>query len=576
MQGHLNPLDYVTVGIYFAMMVGMGVYFSRYMQSARDYFSGGNRLPWWLAGISFYMSGFSAMGIVMYSRIGYEYGLVSMSLMWTVVPGVFLGARFLAHRWRRARIATPVAFLERRYHILIRQLVAWAGLPVKVIDDGMKIYALGTFVSVGLGIPLRFSIVASGLVMLCYTVMGGLWAVTVTDTIQFIVLGAAMVVVLPLALGQVGGIGGLIAGSPEGFFRFLNGPYTPFYYVAFLVLAGMSYNATWSLVQRYYSVRDEREARKVGYLAATLSIFGPPLWILAAMAARQILPGLGATDANELNRVYALLSLKLLPVGMLGVVISAMFAATMSSLDSDYNILSAVITEDVYHRLIAPKASPRRLLWFGRLMTVVIGTIATTVALIILGTGRGDLFAIMVTVFGLALPPTVIPMLSGLLWRKVTWRAALAGFCVGLFSGIFFLVWKEGLMAQYGWSSNTVKAMSILVSVAATLLAMYVTSWFERPEASECREIAAFFEQLERPIAEEEVPAKTVEEGERVPSPFYIVGLMTMGIGGVLVTIGLWTLGGGFGPEINIAVGGGLGVLGYSMFRRSKGERGEE
>ena len=561
--GHLHPVDYTSVAVYFALMVMMGIYFSRYMKSDRDYFSGGGRLPWWLAGISFFMSGFSAMGIVMYARIAYEYGLVAASLCWTVVPGVFFGARVLSHKWRRAGITTPVEFLERRYHIAIRQMFAWAGIPVKLIDDGMKIFALGTFVSAGLGMDLRLSIIASGLVMLFYTVLGGLWAVTVTDTIQFVVLTAAMLVVLPLSIHHIGGIGAFVQGSPEGFFHFLNGPYTLFYYISFLILVGMSYNATWALVQRYYSVPDERDARRVGYLAAGLNIFGPLLWILPGMAARQILPGL--VESGQLNYVYALLSFKLLPVGMIGIVISSMFAATMSSLDSDYNILSAVITRDFYHRILRPNATPKQLLAFGRAMSTCIGVAATTVALVMWATGREDLFKNMVILFGLALPPTVVPMLSGLLWKRVYWRSALAGFSTGLVCGIVLLLAKGRLTEALGVSSYTMQGLSFLISTGATLLAMYVTSRFERPSSEEESTVQAFFAQLEVPVK------RPAEEKGGVPSPFFIVGMMTGAIGVLLILIGIWTLKSGMGPGINLGMGVALSGVGYTLVRRSRG-----
>jgi len=561
-KGHLHAVDYTSVAVYFALMVMMGIYFSRYMKSDRDYFSGGHRLPWWLAGVSFFMSGFSAMGIVMYARIAYQYGLVAASLCWTVVPGVFLGARVLSHKWRRAGILTPVEFLERRYHIAIRQVFAWAGIPVKVIDDGMKIFALGTFVSAGLGMNLRFSIIASGLVMLFYTVLGGLWAVTVTDTIQFVVLTAAMLVVLPLSIHHIGGIGAFVGGSPEGFFGFLNGPYSLFYYISFLILIGMSYNTTWALVQRYYSVPDERDARRVGYLAAGLNIFGPLLWILPGMAARQILPELA--ESGQLEYVYALLTFKLLPVGMIGIVISAMFAATMSSLDSDYNILSAVITRDFYHRILRPNATSKQLLTFGRVMSTCIGVAATTAALVMLETGNKDLFKNMVILFGLALPPTVVPMLSGLLWKRVYWRAAFAGFSAGLACGIALLIAKGPLAAALDVSSNTMQGLSFLVSTGATLLAMYVTSRFERPSSEEQERVQGFFAQLERPV--ERPPAD--EKG--VPSPFFIVGIMTGAIGLMLILIGIWTLKSGMGPGINLGMGLVLAGIGYALVRRAR------
>ena len=113
-----------------------------------------------------------------------------------------IGTIFFFFCWRRAGIISPVEFLEARYSKHIRQILAWAGIPLKIIDDGLKIYATGVFVSVGLGYDLKTSIIASGVVMLAYTFMGGLWAVVVTDFVQFIILTLGVVVLFPIVFSQ--------------------------------------------------------------------------------------------------------------------------------------------------------------------------------------------------------------------------------------------------------------------------------------------------------------------------------------------------------------------------------------
>lgn len=527
------------------LMVVIGIYFSRFIKQVRDFYTGGNNIPWWVAGISFYMSGFTAFVFVAYASIAYKYGWVAVTIYWTTVPACLIGAYFFAHKWRRAGIITPVQFLERRYNLGVRQLFGWAGIPVKLVDDGLRIYSIGIFVSVAMGFDLRVSIIVSGIVMLLYTVLGGLWAVTVTDVVQFIVLMVSMLVVLPLSLSYVGGLSGLVQNAPEGFFHFLSGPeYNILFLVAFLLLSGLSYNGNWAMIQRYYSVKNEKEARKVGLLAAFLYFIGPPLWTLPVMASRQILPHL----ANP-EHAYAALCLTILPVGMMGVVLAAMFAATMSALDSDYNVISAVITKDIYQRLFAQKADDRKLLKVGRLTTCVVGLIAISVALLV---GKlGGAFNTMKLVLGLALGPMMVPLLMGVIWKRVSWRGAILTFVVGLGVGILF---NFGI--QTSW------AIATLSNIVASFTTIFVCSLFDQPKGKNEERVSKFFEQLKTPI-KEEIKAKTEE-----PSPFFIVGIITMVIGGLLAFICIARA-----PLmerlLNLGIGAGLFLIGYIMFRKS-------
>ena len=421
-QAHIAGPDYFMLVGYFILMLGIGVYFYRYMKGIKDYFSGGNNIPWWLSGVSFYMSSFSVAAFIFYPSLCYMYGWVGVTLLWVAVPATLFSVLLFAKKWRRARIDSPVEYLETRYSPALRQLFAWQGVPVKVFDDGIKLVAIAKFISVGLGIPMQYSLIASGVIILLYTFMGGLWAVTVTDFIQFVVLTVAILVVLPLSINRaveaagVDSVGELVDVMPDGFFHMVSPEYNWIYVTLLAVLYCLAWSSVnWPLIQRYYCVPKEKDALKVGWLVVALYIVGPPLMFLPAMAATQFLPGLA--DAGD---VYPLLCAKLLPVGMLGLVIAAMFSATMSMLSSDYNVCASVLTNDVYRRLIRPKASQGELVTVGRLTTAVVGLVALgTAFLMSRGTGE-DLFRTMVTLFSIATAPVAVPMLLGILTKRVT------------------------------------------------------------------------------------------------------------------------------------------------------------
>lgn len=424
---HLSFPDYLVVGGYFAIVLWVGFYFRNYLTTAKDYFAGGHQVPWWMAGISHYMSSFSAFSFIAYAQIGYSYGWVAVTLFWASVPACILGGLIFARRWRRARIITPVEFLESRFSALLRQLFAWAGIPMKIFDDALKVFATGLFVSLAVGLSLHWAIVACGLVMVAYTFLGGLWA----------------------------------------------------------------------LAQKYYSVRDERSATKAAYFAAFLNFLGAPVMIVPALLARKFLPNLMAQHRTA--DVYVMMVLELLPAGMIGIIISAMFSATMATVSADFNSMASVLTQDVYYRLINPRAQEKSLVKMGRLITLVLGALTIVLGLWIAISHQQSLFHLMVTVFGLLIAPTLLPLLAGLTVRGLTRKGALAGFVVGLIVGVLTLALKtwylptlKGLSPE--WANYTFEGISILVNIAATILAMWLGSVYLSTDGEEqTRHIVSLF-----------------------------------------------------------------------------------
>ncbi len=303
--------DYIVIFGYFVVVLLVGVYFNKRQVASQDYFAGGQQVPWWLAGISHYMSSFSAFTFIAYSQMAYMYGFVAITLFWTTVPACAMGGLIFARRWRRARVITPVEFLEKRFNAPLRQMFAWAGIPAKIFDDALKVFATALILSAGVGADLKTAIIVCGAVTVTYTLLGGLWALVVTDYVQFLMKIAAMVLLLPLAVWSAGGPVRAFQGLPRGFLHLTGGPYGWTYLTSFTLLIIISYNATWALAQKYYSVPDEVSASKAAYLSAALNFIGTPLMLLPAIIGRNLLPDLIAQHRTA--DTYVLLVLKLLP-----------------------------------------------------------------------------------------------------------------------------------------------------------------------------------------------------------------------------------------------------------------------
>lgn len=563
---HLSPSDYLVVSGYFLMVLWIGLWFRNRMSTARDFFAGGSDIPWWMAGISHYMSSFSAFSFIAYAQMGYVYGFTAITMFWATVPACIAGALFFAKPWRRARVITPVQFVEARYNSFLRQLFAWAGIPMKVFDDALKIFATGLFLSVSTSMPIWLAILLCSVVMVLYTFFGGLWALVVTDYIQFLMKALAMLLLLPLALHAAGGLSTALSTLPSGLLRPLNGPYTWIYFAGFSLMMVISYNGSWSLAQKYYSVPDEKQAAKAAGLSAFLHSVGAPIMILPAVIGRHIVPGL--IDSQHTADTYLLLVIQLLPTGMIGIVLAAMFSATMATVSGDFNAIASVLTQDVYQRLVRPNASDRTLVSFGRWITLLLGVLTTVLSLWVAWMQQASLFNLMVTVLGLFLSPTLLPLLAGLVSRRVTARGALTGFFAGLTVGSTMLVLKmihPSVVNAFGDTYNY-EGLTLLLNISATLIGMVAGSAILGRADGEEEKTAEFFRRLDVPVSDS-------ERGEPKQNPALgLLGTATLGVGLLLLTAGLIS-----SSSLARVLDGGAGlpliVGGAVLYRRTRQQR---
>lgn len=532
-QFPLTPSDLVVIGGYLVLVLLVGLYYRRRMHSAEDFFAGGHRIPWWLAAVSHYMSSASALTFVSYSQVGYVYGWTAVSLIWMSVPGGIVGGLIFARQWRRAKVVTPVEFLEQRFNPFVRQLLAWAGIPMKVAEDGLKLFATSIFIAVGLGIPVSWAVVTCGLITIVYTFMGGLWALIVTDYVQFLMKMMALTVLVPLAILRAGGLHHAAMVLPKGFFHATNGPYNWVYLAGWAVMLTITLNGSWSLAQKFYSVKNEREAAKASYFSAILHFFGGPLMILPAILARTFLPDLIAQHRTA--DVYVLLVLKLLPAGMVGIVVAAMLSATMATVSADFSSIASVLTKDVYQRLFNPDASGRKLLNVGRLITLGVGGISLGIGLYISQGGDQALFHLMVLIASAFIAPSFVPLMGALVSRRLNWQGITVGYFLGLGVGLSLL----GLRAWYMphghllWLAANFDGASVLINTAVTIGGMWIGTMIFRSTEDQQAKYDQIFAHAELPAA---ANATAVKEQKR--EQVMVIALSTAAVGLLLAIAG--------------------------------------
>src|SRR6185437_9637049 len=474
MKNHLRltPSDLIVIGGYLLLVLGVGFYYRKRMHSNEDYFAGGHQAPWWLAGVSHYISGASALSFVAYAQLGYTYGLTAITLAWVSIPGCILGGAIFARRWRQARVVTPVEFLERRFNPFVRQLFAWAGIPMKVAEDGLKLFATSLFLAVGLNISVTWALLVCGLITVAYTFLGGLWALMVTDYIQFLMKVMALLLLVPLAFWRAGGVRHALQVLPPSFFHATGGQYNLVYLIGFGVMLTITLNGSWALAQKFYSVTDSHEASKAAYLSAILHVFGPPLMIIPAILGRTFLPDLIAQHRTA--DVYVLLVLNLLPAGMVGIIVAAMLSATMATVSADFSSIASVLTKDVYQRLLRPHVSRERLMLAGKLITLLTGGLSVGIGLYISHRGDVGVLHLMVVIASAFIAPSFLPVMGALVSRRLNWQGVAVGFFLGLASGLTLLGLRTWWFPRghWHWLQANFDGASILINTAVTVAGM--------------------------------------------------------------------------------------------------------
>jgi len=485
----LGKADFTVIALYMCGVAFLGYVAKRMVKSPEDYFAGGKRVPWWMAAVSHHVSGYSAVLFVAHTSRAYTWGLPMILLIFTVPVAMALGSVLWAPRWSRLKVLTPVQYLERRFGNVIRQVCAWSGIAIKFVDEGIKLYSLSVIIHFCTGWDLRLVIVGTGVVAVAYLIFGGLWATMLTDFMQFFVQYSITIAIVPFVLYMAGGWSGIWAGQMDKYTCF-GGYVTPWFLPVWLVVVTLSYNGgTWGLAQRFYSIGKPRDAQKAALLSGGLSMFYPLIVFIPAWAALKVVGPVANPEHAYVAVVHKVLSSW--PAGFMGLFVSAMFAATMSMIDSDLNALSAVFTNDIFKRLFKPNASDKLVLRVGFIATVVFG--ALTIGAGLLTIEMKGAFEAMVKWYGAILGPVAVPLLFGMLYRRTTWRGALAAWALGFAS---FVGVKYGC-AHLFESGETPFALYTGVELAVCFGVFYLEGLLFKHTPAEQERVDALFAELE-------------------------------------------------------------------------------
>ncbi len=579
----LSAFDVAIVFVYFAIILGIAVYFFRVNRGGKVFFTGGSMIPAWMSGMSLYMLNFSAW--IFTGAAGFAYSTGWFTILYFCVSPIayFVGSSMTASKWRRTRSISPVEYTNTRYNMSTRQFTGWVISMNYILSGGVQLASTCKLFAPQLGFDLVFIVLLIGSIVMIHNLLGGLWGDMAMDVVSGIVLIGITTIVMILSLDLVGGLGNLTERLPAlTFTHTYNGVhYSEHWLISILLITTIGIAS--GAAPKFYSVRDEKEAKRVGKYAAAFALSIPFVFGIPPLVARVIWPDLSAidffkpfADINPQDLVFVGLVMKLLPHGLIGVFIAAMLAATMTTLSGVYNMISAVLARDVYQGLFRPDLTDRQLLKVGRVMALCMGLTVMGLAMIFV-TSKFGIFNLMQAFFTLFNIPITVPMAFGLIFRRVPKWSAIAAIIWGLLAGAttrYLLNWDIGPQVYLAFSAtfaifstsqytgalyrnNRRLALLLAAAVAAAFALLYhftavgeTDAWqrwsamasaafmglnllfFSRRFALETEEekriVAGFFKKIDTPV---DVQSEVYDAGKKQISTLPIIGRTVMFLG---------------------------------------------
>lgn len=491
----MGTLDYIIILFYFLGLVAVSVLMSRRIKNSEDMFIAGRNSSWWLSGISSYMTIFSASTFVVWGGVAYKSGLVAVVVAICLGVASFIVGRWISGKWRSLRIKSPGEYLTVRFGHSTVSFYTISGIVARAVHTAVALYAVAVvmcalikvpegsiFASTGMAgdaaagyLSIWWALLILGTIALVYTVVGGFLAVLMTDVIQFGVLLAVVVFMIPLSFNAVGGVGNFIdaASRIPAYFSGTSDTYSLAWLVLWVFLNVAMIGGDWPFVQRYISVPTRKDARKSTYLIGALYLLTPMIWYLPTMVYRVMEPGL-ALDADPAimtfngEHAYVNMSKMVLMSGMLGMMLAAMLSATLSNVSGILNVYANVYTYDIWkYRPGNRDADEKKLMRVGRTFTLVFGLVIIGLSMLIPFAGGAE--KVVVTLLTMIMCPLYIPSIWGLFSKRLTGNQLIWS---------MLITWAVGIMAKLAVPSS-VLSQSMIESLSGCVLPVLILTVLE-------------------------------------------------------------------------------------------------
>ncbi|KFA98502.1 sodium:solute symporter family transporter [Vibrio sp. ER1A] len=525
-------LNTLIVGIYFLFLIAIGWMFRTFTSTTSDYFRGGGSMLWWMVGATAFMTQFSAWTFTGAAGKAFTDGFAVAIIFIANAFGYLMNYLYFAPKFRQLRVVTVIEAIRMRFGKVNEQVFTWSGMPNSVISAGIWLNGLAIIASGIFGFDMTTTIILTGLVVLVMSVTGGSWAVIASDFMQMVIIMAVTVRCAIVAVYHGGGVSNIVENFPtESFVTGDNLNYLSIFsiWAVFIFLKQFSITNNMLNSYRYLAAKDSNNARKAALLACVLMTLGPIIWFMPSwfiagqgvdLAAQYPEAGSKASDFAYLYFVQ-----EYMPVGMVGLLIAAMFAATMSSMDSGLNRNSGIFVKNFYEPILRPNANEKELVVVSKLTSTFFGIAIILVALFINSLKGLSLFDTMMYVGALIGFPMTIPAFCGFFIRKTPdwagWGTLVVGGFVSYFVG--FVITADMIQNWFGLNELTGREWADLKVAIGLIGHMIFTAGFfvlstlfykPLPEHRE-KDVDKFFNNLATPLVAESTEQKKLDNRQR-------------------------------------------------------------
>jgi solute:Na+ symporter, SSS family len=406
-------LDISIIIVYFLIVIGIGVIGSRKAKTIEDYALAGRNLGFFMyfgCLSAVILGGASTIGT---TKLGYEFGVSGMWLVFMLGLGIMGLGIFFLKKIAGFKVLTISEFLGKRFGNQARLLSALVASIYALMVAVTQVIGIGTVMNVLLGWDLTSSMLLGGGIVLFYTILGGMWSVTMTDIVQFVIMTIGVFfIMLPLSLSKAGGWSSLTQQLPDSYFSFTGiGGSQVFQYFLLFCLGMIVAQDIW---QRIFTARTNKTARLGTIIAGVYSLLYGLAVSIIGMCAFIVLPNLG-----DSQNAFASMAIETVPTGVLGLVLAGVIAALMSTASGTLLASSTLISNDIVKRYFIKEASEKQSLIISRLTTTIIGAITIIFAIWI-----QDVLVALDVAYAILSGAIFVPILLGFFWKKATSKAA--------------------------------------------------------------------------------------------------------------------------------------------------------
>ena len=469
-----HVIDYVLVGLYFLLVLGIGLIARRSIVSSLDFLLSGRSLPAWVTGLAFVSANLGATELLGQAANGAQYGEQAFHYYWIgAVPAMVFLALFMMPFYYGSKVRSVPEYLGRRFDAKTQRLQGILFAVASVLIAGVNLYAMAIVVNALLGWPTWLAILVAGAVVLAYTFLGGLSAAIYNEVLQFFVIVVAMIPITLVGLHKVGGWHALVRkttaqdGGSDLLQSFpgsqLTGIANSFGSV-FGIVVGLGFvlsfgywTTNFTEVQRAFSANSASAAQRTPLVAAIPKALLALVIIIPGMIAGVLIGPIsalrtGGSTGATYNDVVPLLLRNLLPNGFLGVALAGLLASFMAGMAANVSSFNTVFTYDLWQSWLRPGREDRYYLRVGRTVTVV-GT-AVAVGTAFIASQFGNIQDYIQTLFSFFNVPLFAVFFLGLFWRRMGASAGFWGLLAGVLGAlVVFVLNRNGIFNFSGQGS---------------------------------------------------------------------------------------------------------------------------